>query len=260
MKCFERLVKDHITSTLDPLHKRCNRHHTALSHLDKRNIYVRMLFIDYSSAFNTILPSKLSIKLEALGLNPTLCNWVLDFLTGRPQVVKALSCTPSSPTTAWPCTPPTQSSSLQTTTVVGLITFNDETAYREEVRALGVWCQKNNLSLNANKIRRWLWTSGNSRQTDMVHQHRQCGEEGTTAPLQPLQLHPKPWHLKKIVISGKIDWLIIDLQQGIVFALKHAQGTSQQSREFSLHQLNLTEIKSMGWILNGSLFISNQFK
>ena len=37
-----------------------------------------MLFIDYSSAFNTIVPSKL-IKLEALGLNPTLCNWVLDF-------------------------------------------------------------------------------------------------------------------------------------------------------------------------------------
>ena len=47
-----------------------------------------MLFIDYSSAFNTIVPSKLIIKLEALGLNPTLCNWVLDILTGRPQVVK----------------------------------------------------------------------------------------------------------------------------------------------------------------------------
>uniref|UniRef100_A0A8C7KDK4 Protein phosphatase 1 regulatory subunit n=1 Tax=Oncorhynchus kisutch TaxID=8019 RepID=A0A8C7KDK4_ONCKI len=34
------------------------------------------------------------------------------------------------------------------TTVVGLITNNDETAYREEVRAIGVWCQENNLSLN----------------------------------------------------------------------------------------------------------------
>jgi hypothetical protein len=56
--------------------------------LDKRNTYVRMLFIDYSSAFNTIVPSKLIIKLEALGLDPALCNWVLDFLTCRPQVVK----------------------------------------------------------------------------------------------------------------------------------------------------------------------------
>ena len=37
------------------------------------------------------------------------------------------------------------------TTVVGLITNSDETSYRKEVRALGVWCQENNLSLNANK-------------------------------------------------------------------------------------------------------------
>ncbi|XP_055746970.1 uncharacterized protein LOC129829317 [Salvelinus fontinalis] len=48
--------------------------HTALSHLDKSKTYVRMLFIDYSSAFNTIVPSKLIIKLEALGLNPALCK------------------------------------------------------------------------------------------------------------------------------------------------------------------------------------------
>ena len=46
-----------------------------------------MLFIEYSSAFNTIVPSKLVIKLKTLSLDPTLCNWVLDFLTGRPQVV-----------------------------------------------------------------------------------------------------------------------------------------------------------------------------
>jgi hypothetical protein len=36
--------------------------HTALSHLDKRNTYVRRLLIDYSSAFNTIVPSKLITK------------------------------------------------------------------------------------------------------------------------------------------------------------------------------------------------------
>jgi hypothetical protein len=32
------------------------------------------------------------------------------------------------------------------TIVVGLITDNNETAYREEVRDLEVWCQDNNLS------------------------------------------------------------------------------------------------------------------
>ena len=49
---------------------------------------MRMLFIDYSSAFNAIVPSKLVIKVETLGLYPALCNWVLGFLTGRPQVVR----------------------------------------------------------------------------------------------------------------------------------------------------------------------------
>jgi hypothetical protein len=32
-----------------------------------------------------------------------------------------------------------------------LITNNHETVYSEEVRALGVWCQENNLSLNKTK-------------------------------------------------------------------------------------------------------------
>ena len=39
------------------------------------------------------------------------------------------------------------------TAVVGLITNNDETAYREEVRDLAVWCQYNKLSLNVSKTK-----------------------------------------------------------------------------------------------------------
>ena len=71
----QRLAMAHIHTimpeTLDPLQfaYRPNRStddvisialHTALSHLDKRNTYVRMLFNDYSSAFNTIVPTSLS--------------------------------------------------------------------------------------------------------------------------------------------------------------------------------------------------------
>jgi hypothetical protein len=101
MKCFERLVMAHINTiipeTLDPLQfTYCPNSstddvisialHTALSHLDKRNTYVRMLFIDYSSVFNTIVPSKLITKLRTLGLNISI--WILDFLMGRSQVVR----------------------------------------------------------------------------------------------------------------------------------------------------------------------------
>ena len=42
------------------------------------------------------------------------------------------------------------------TTVVGLITDNDEKAYKEEVRDLGVWYQDNNLSLNVNKTKEMI--------------------------------------------------------------------------------------------------------
>jgi hypothetical protein len=38
--------------------------------------------------FNTIVPTKFITKLRTLGLNTFLCNWILDFLTGRPQVVR----------------------------------------------------------------------------------------------------------------------------------------------------------------------------
>jgi hypothetical protein len=100
---LERLIMANINSilpdTLDPLQfaYRPNRStddaisialHMALSHLDKRNTYVRMLFIDYSSVFNTIVPTKLITKLRTMGLNISLCNWILDFLKGRPQVVR----------------------------------------------------------------------------------------------------------------------------------------------------------------------------
>ena len=47
-----------------------------------------MLFVDYGSVFNPIVPSKLITKLTTWKLNTTLCNWILDFLKGRPQVVR----------------------------------------------------------------------------------------------------------------------------------------------------------------------------
>ncbi len=104
MKVFERLLKKHICSsipaTLDPLQfaYRPNRStddaisqvlHSSLTHIDSKNgNYVRLLFIDYSSTFNTIVSTKLAVKLSDLGLNTSLCDWIQDFLTARPQVVK----------------------------------------------------------------------------------------------------------------------------------------------------------------------------
>ncbi|KAI4903293.1 hypothetical protein NFI96_004870, partial [Prochilodus magdalenae] len=160
-KCFEKLVRDFICSslpaTLDPMQfaYRQNRStddaialtlHTALSHLDKKNTYVRMLYVDYSSAFNTIIPSRLDIKLRDLGLNSSLCSWILKFLTDRRQVVKLAGITYSSLTLS-------TGAPQDDTTIVGLISNNNEEAYRQEVSFLTHWCRENNLSLNVNKTK-----------------------------------------------------------------------------------------------------------
>lgn len=69
--------------------------HGALTHLEKVNAHVRMLFVDYSWAFNTTISSKPISKLDDLGLGTTICRWILDFLKGRPQVVRIVSQTSS---------------------------------------------------------------------------------------------------------------------------------------------------------------------
>ncbi|KAI3352194.1 hypothetical protein L3Q82_005162 [Scortum barcoo] len=61
---------------------------THSSHMSFLTTYVRMLFVDFSSAFNTVIPDKLTLKLHNLGLPSSLCHWIRDFLTNKPQVVR----------------------------------------------------------------------------------------------------------------------------------------------------------------------------
>ncbi|KAK3518456.1 hypothetical protein QTP70_000643 [Hemibagrus guttatus] len=171
MKCFERLVMRHIKTqlppSLDPLQfayrPNCSTDdaitttlHLSLTHLDNKDTYVRMLFIDVSSEQFT-----------------SLRNWILDFLTGRPQLVWIGNSFSSTTTliTGAPqgCVLSPLLFTLLThdcaamhslnhivkfaddTTVVGLISKNEESAYREEVQRLTACCRANNLSLNVDK-------------------------------------------------------------------------------------------------------------
>jgi hypothetical protein len=53
-------------------------------------------------------------------------------------------------------------------TVLDLITDNDETAYREEVKDLAGWCQNNNLSLNVIKTKEMI-VDYRKRRTEHTH-------------------------------------------------------------------------------------------
>ena len=95
MKCIEMLAIAHIHSiipdTLDPLISNRRRNINCTKHCPLPPIkegYLCELVIDYSLVFSSIVPSKVVNRLETLGLNNSLCNWILNFLTSRPQVVR----------------------------------------------------------------------------------------------------------------------------------------------------------------------------
>ncbi len=103
MKSFERLVlaplKDITGTLLDHLQfaYRASRSvddavniglHYILQHLDKSGTYARILFVDLSSAFNTIIPDTLQNKLIQLSVPTPICQWITSFLTDRQQLVR----------------------------------------------------------------------------------------------------------------------------------------------------------------------------
>lgn len=101
-----------------------------------------MLFVDYSSAFNTIIPDILINKLDTLGL-PSLTFTCKDFLTNSLYT--------------YDCRPAHRNNIIvkfaDDTTVVGLISEGDEATYREDVQKLSTWCSENNLTLNTSKTK-----------------------------------------------------------------------------------------------------------
>ncbi|KAK7913293.1 hypothetical protein WMY93_013504 [Mugilogobius chulae] len=162
MKTLERLVLGHLRSTvssaLDPLQFAYRPGigvedavifllHRSLSHLEKPGCAVRILFFDFSSAFNTIQPLLLRDKLETAGVDCDLAEWILDYLTNRPQFVRARDYFRHN----------TDSCVLQKfsddSAIIGLITDDDDAEYRGLTQDFVDWCQQNHLLLNAGKTK-----------------------------------------------------------------------------------------------------------
>ncbi len=152
--------------------------------------------MDFSSALNTVVPHKLVNKLRNLGLTTKLCSWILDFLTNRPQNVRVgdyisstLTLVPQgcvlSPALftlfTHDCTPIYSSNSMvkfaDDTTVVGLISGNDETHYNKEVQHLVMWCSDNDLVLNTTKTK------------EIIVDYRRTRKMTPPPPPPPLHIH-----------------------------------------------------------------------
>src|SRR4029434_5730705 len=135
--------------------------------------YARMLFVDFSSAFNTIIPEVLLTKLTQLTVSASTCQWIINFLIDMKQQVRLGEMTSSTRTvsTGAPqgsvlspllfslytddCTSGDPSIKIlkfaDDTTVIGLIPDEDESAYWREVEQLALLCGRHNLEMNTLK-------------------------------------------------------------------------------------------------------------
>ncbi len=148
--------------------------HYVLQHLDRPGTYVRILFVDFSWAFNTIIPNRLLPKLTQLSVPTSICQWITSFPTDKQhpapirsalELLRAVfspQCSsPSTPTTAHLKTPLSSSWSLQATpqssassrTVTSLLTDRRLRSCLSGA-VLTIW------SWTHSKQWRWLWTSG----------------------------------------------------------------------------------------------------
>ncbi|KAI4892845.1 hypothetical protein NFI96_004933 [Prochilodus magdalenae] len=190
MKTMERLVLEQLRPTVQPLldplqfayQPRLGVEDAIIyllnrvyAHLDKPASTVRVMFFDFSSAFNTIQPALLGDKLNVMQVEAPLVSWIVDYLTGRPQYVRLQHCvsdrvvsntgapqgTVLSPflftlyTTDFNyCT---ETCHLQKfsddSAVVGCISRGDEDEYRATVNDFVAWCELNHLQLNVTKTK-----------------------------------------------------------------------------------------------------------
>ena len=191
VKCLERLVLPRIltqvSSNMDPLQfaYRPNRSvedavitvlNTTYSQLEKAQAYVRILFVDFSSAFNCMQPHILCTKLKDLQVDSYIILWIMDFLLNREQFVKVNNSASSILCTSTGAPQGTVISpvlfSLYTNSLRGsdsasmAVKFADDTAlvdtsnspahFEEEATKLHQWCEEHYLHLNVKKTKELL--------------------------------------------------------------------------------------------------------
>ncbi len=145
-----------------------------LKYLENKHTYARILFINFSSAFNTIHPLRLFRNLQDMNINTSLCLWILDFVKNRSQAVKPINkkyLRPSLPARGchrdvfcphyFSFFSQMPSNSHQTveilknaddTTILGLITKDNEDGYRWEVERTVSWRKENESVVNRKKM------------------------------------------------------------------------------------------------------------
>ena len=160
--------------------------HRITEHLDRRSSNTaRVLFIDFSSAFNTIQPHLMIQKLEQLNVPPSLQLWIFDYLTRRPQFVRTqhevseiITLNTGAPQGCvlspvlfvlytndmrWHSSDVFITKYADDTIIAGLLKNDDVNEYMKCIDYVCKWCSDNFLDLNVSKTKELIWDFRHSR-------------------------------------------------------------------------------------------------
>ena len=128
--------------------------------------------------------------------------------------------------TAWPNTTPTPSFKFADDTT--LITDSAETAHREEVRELAVWCQDNNHSLNVSKTKELI-----------VDYRKRCAEQAPINNDGAVVERVESFKFLGVHITSQLSWS------------KHVKTVVKRARQnlFPLRRLR----KDLAWVPRASI-------
>ena len=193
------------------------------SHVDTPKAYCRTLFVDFSSAFNTIQPKILIQKLLKMNINKHLCAWIFEFLTNRPQYVRfqlnttvfyssnriinigSPQGTCISPALFTIYTDDCRSES----DIVKIVKFADDTAilgllnesttsfctFLEEIERFVSWCTRHSLQLNVNKTKDMIF---DFRKKECSHSAIEIGDKFVE--------RVRDYKYLGVTVNEKLDW------------------------------------------------------
>jgi hypothetical protein len=232
MKTLERLVLAHlrplVCSSMDPLQFAYQRNigvddtiiyllQRAYSHLDNAGCTVRVMFFDFSSAFNTIQPLLLGEKMRRMKVEAPLVSWVTDYLTGRPQFVRLQSCVSERAVSNTGASQGTVLSPFLFTlytsdfrynsetchlqkfsddsAIVGCIRGGQEEEYRSTISDFVLWCEQNHLQLNISKTK------------EMVVDFRRTKAQLTAVPIQGMDVEMVgSYKFLGVHMDNRLEW------------------------------------------------------
>ncbi|KAK7880799.1 hypothetical protein WMY93_032562 [Mugilogobius chulae] len=183
--------------------------HPLLQHLESPGSFASILFIDFSSAINTIQRHHMIEKLHRLNLSPYLIHWIYNFLSNRPLAVRVGSVTSSTmiTNTGAPqgcvlspflytlytndCISPSSVTTYfkysDDTAILALLTDNNSIiSYHSSVTHFIRWCSINSLELNVDKTKDLL-----------IYTHSNIPD------LAPIIIHDKQWNVS--ITSNTLD-------------------------------------------------------